>query len=127
MNKFQRVLGFASKEIRKARAFMINEDMTLEQQRLIDNISEARRGINRKLLEITDVNRDSELSLMVTKKDFNAKDWVEKKQTLELELVENEIELLTAQKTYDEWFADDGEEPFDITTDDGKVDSKPSK
>ena len=54
---------------------------------------------------------NSELSLRVVRKEFDTNQWAEDTQNVKVELLNNEIELATAQETYDEWF-DEANDPI---------------
>ena len=106
MNKFGKLLGSSSKEIRGARAILLSDDARFAQEELVRNLEAQKRELDRSLIAVTDLYPESELTLMVTRKDFNPKAWVSKIQSLKIEVAEKEIELSIAKETYDEWFVE---------------------
>lgn len=106
MNKFSKMLSSSSKEIRGARAAFLSEDVKASQETLIRNLEEELRGLNRQLIDATDLYPDSELTLMVTRKDFNPAKWTEKIQALKLAIIDKKEELDVAKETYNEWFSE---------------------
>lgn len=106
MNKFAKLLSGSSKEIRGARAVILAEDARFAQEGLLRKLEEEVRDLERQLITATDLYPESELSLMVTRKDFNPKAWVERIQSVKLALAEKTIELDVAKETFAEWFAD---------------------
>ena len=103
-NKFQQLLAGSSKDIREQRANMIATQTQKVQETLVRNLMDERDKLEWKLMELTDISRDSDFSLMVTKKDFNADEWARNVQTLKVQLLDNEIQLTTAKETLKEWF-----------------------
>ena len=106
MNKFAKMLGSSSKEIRGARATLLSEDARFAQEELVRTLESEKRDLDRKLVAATDLYPDSELTLMVTRKDFEAKAWVSHIQKLKVALTAKNIELNLAKETYAEWFTE---------------------
>lgn len=106
MNKFGKMLSSSSKEIRGARATFLAEDVKASQENLIRTLEEEKRDLDRSFLAATDLYPESELTLMVTRKDFNPKAWVSKIQALKLAIADKQEELDAARGTFDEWFAE---------------------
>lgn len=104
MNKLRKLLTSGASVIRGVRANLVSEDMQHAQVKLIDRLKEERRRLERKKLSLSDLYSDSELSLKVVKKDFNADSWSTDMQNVSVALLNNEIELTVAKNTFDEWF-----------------------
>jgi len=110
VSKFKKLLSKAAKEIREGRANIVAENTKFAQEDIVRGIESEKRDLDARLMELTDVNRDSELSLRVTKKDFNAKQWCHDVQELKLAIIEKRIELEVAKETLEEWFGEDKSE-----------------
>lgn len=102
--KFITNLKRSNKQIKDARAKIIAEDALDAQTQLLDSIKREKRELDRKLLELTDLHPDSELSLRVVRKDFNAKELFKEIQSTKVELANKTVELQIAMETYTEWF-----------------------
>ncbi len=107
MNKFAKLLSGSSKEIRGARATILADDARFAQEELVRNLEAEKRELNRKLVAATDLYPESELSLMVTRKDFDPKAWTKRIQELKVAIAEKQVELDLATETFTEWFEDD--------------------
>lgn len=103
-NKFTKDLTASNKEIKAARAKIVGEDVKDASEEMIHNLKKARRTLERRLLNICDMHRDSELSLKVVKDNFNATAWIKEIQEIKVELANNEVELSIAEATHKEWF-----------------------
>lgn len=107
MNKSQELLKLSNKEIRQGRAKMTLDEMKFQQEEVIRTLESKKRAINIKLLELSDISRDSQFSLNFVKKDFSAKKWAEDTQQMKVDLLNIEVELAAATETYKEWFGEE--------------------
>lgn len=107
-NKFIKMLSASNAEIKGARAKIVSEDVIDASESLLQKLRKEKRDLERKLLGLSDFNRDSELSLQVVKKNFNAATWITDVQNTKVELANKTIELEIAQSTHDEWFGTNG-------------------
>lgn len=110
MNKFIQNLTKGNAAIKEARANIIGEDALDAQTQILDNLKREKRELDRKLLELTDMYPDSELSLRVVKKDFNAKELFKDIQETKVDLLAKKVELTLAEETYKEWFGSEEKE-----------------
>ena len=110
-NKFISNLTASNSEIKAARAKMVGEDVLDASEELLRNLKQEKRDLERRLLNLSDMNRDSELSLKVVKDNFDAKAWIKEIQDIKVELANKEVELQLAQDTHKEWFeeSEDGQ------------------
>lgn len=106
MNKFITTLTASNKSIKEARAKMISEDAVDAQQELVRELKKEKRELERRLMQLSDMSPDSELSLKVVKDTFKATDWVKEIQTIKVELANKTVELQLAEETFSEWFED---------------------
>lgn len=104
MNKFQVILRQSSKEIKENRARIASENAKDAAEELVRKLSKELRTLESQLDHLTDLNRDSELSLKVIKDDFNATNWMANIQNVKLAIVQKKIELEVAKETYADWF-----------------------
>jgi predicted nucleic acid-binding Zn-ribbon protein len=113
-NKFIKTLTASNKDIKKARAVMVSEDVLDASEELVRNIRQKKRELERRLMNLSDMNRDSELSLKVVKDNFDAKAWVKEIQEIKIELANIRVELELAEETHNEWFSEDEAEAKDV-------------
>jgi len=106
MNKFAQILNQSVKEIRSQRAAIVNQDAKDAAEEIVRGLIKSKRALDSKLLNLTDINRDSEFSLKVVKGEFNAAKWFQDIHALKLEIAAVEIELVIAMETFGEWFED---------------------
>ena len=104
MNKFAQLLSQSNKDIKGQRAQLLAEDAKDAHEELLRNLRQSKRDLDRKLLALSDLAPDSELSLRVVKKDFSAKLWVEDIQATKIALANKIIEIKLAEETFKEWF-----------------------
>lgn len=109
-NRFINSLIASNKEIKAARAKIVGEDALDASEELVRNLKAEKRELERKLLSLSDMNRDSELSLLVVKADFNAKNWIKEIHEIKVKLALKEEELKIAEETHNEWFSEEKEE-----------------
>ncbi len=103
-NKFEKNLTLSHKDIRGKRATAIAEDVKIAQEDIIRELSDNKRALNRKLLDLEDLSPDNELSLHPGRKDFNAKLWAKEVQDTKVALVLTEQKLKIAEETLAEYF-----------------------
>jgi DNA-directed RNA polymerase subunit K/omega len=110
MKKFQKTLVSSSKHIKAARAKIISENAEAAQEDILRLLKKQLRDIDSKLLGLTDIHPDSELSLKVVTANFNAEELFRAIHTAKIEKANKTIEVGIAQETYDEWFTDEENE-----------------
>lgn len=103
-NKFEKNLTLSHKDIRGKRATAIAEDVKIAQEDIIRELSDSKRALNRKLLDLEDLSPDNELSLHPGRKDFNAKLWAKEVQDTKVALVLTDQKLKIAEETLAEYF-----------------------
>jgi len=108
-----------SKEIKGFRGTLLVSTMKRDQDRLVMDLEDEVATLEEKLGSLTDMYPNSEMTLRITKKDFNSKDWVKDTQELKVELKLKRVELKIARETTEEWFTDD--EEIVTKSDDGGV------
>ncbi len=108
-NKFAQNLAKSNESIKEARAAMIAEDASAAQEQILLKLKQEKRDMERELMSLSDMYPDSELSLKVTKSEFNPQAWVKRVQDLKVSILNKSVEVKLAQDTYDEWFKEVGE------------------
>lgn len=106
MSKFQNNLTLSYKDIRGKRASLITEDVKIAQEDVIKNLSDQKRSLERKLLDLEDLSPDSEMSLHPGRKEFNPVNWVNQVQDTKVTLEIVERKLTIAKDTYEEFFGE---------------------
>jgi membrane glycosyltransferase len=106
MNKFISNLTASNKSIKEARAKVISEDAIDAQQELVRELKKEKRELDRRLMQLSDMSPDSELSLKVVKDTFKASEWAKEIQAIKIELANKSIEIKLAEETFKEWFED---------------------
>lgn len=106
-NKFISNLTSNTSDIKKNRATIISQDAEAAQEELLRKLEQELRDLNAKVLEVSDLYPESEFSLMVTAKKFDAKEWAKTLQNLNIQILNKTVEVNAARKTYDEWFKDE--------------------
>lgn len=102
--EFLKNLTLSNAQIKEARAKVICEDAKDAQEEIVRVIKREKRELDSKLLSLTDMYPDSELSLRVVKTDFNAKTLFSEIQKCKIEREMKAVELRLAEETYQEWF-----------------------
>lgn len=103
-NKFITVLTASNSTIKEARAKIVSEDVFDASDELTRSLKQEKRELERRLLNLSDMNRDSELSLKVVKDNFDAKAWIKEIQEVKVALAMKDVELKLATETHNEWF-----------------------
>lgn len=104
-NKFISSLTASNKDIKEARARRVSEDAYDSMDELVRDLKKEKRELERRLDNLSDMNRDSELSLKVIKDNFDAKAWGKEIQEIKVALKMKEVELAVAEETFEEWFS----------------------
>lgn len=102
--KFQQILNSDHLQIKQSRSEIIFQDFKSEQEELVRNLENDVRQLQKKLMNLTDIYPESSLSLMVTKPDIDAKQWVKEIQSTKVSLEIKQRELDIAKSTQNEWF-----------------------
>lgn len=105
-NKFTDNLTSSSAAIKGQRAALISSNAQRAQEELLRKLTQESTDLQLQKMALSDIYPDSELSLLVTKNSFNADKWVSDIQNIEIKLLNKQVEINAAQKTYDEWFKD---------------------
>lgn len=105
-NKFINNLTQSSNEIRAERATFIAQDAKDAATTNLQNESKILRDLERERMKLSDMNRDSELSLQVTRDNFNAVEWVRQMQELGVKILNQKVRVQVAQGLNDEWFSE---------------------
>ena len=107
MSKFAKTLTQSNKAIKAARANIIAASAEESQNDIVRVLRKEKRDLEFRLLNLTDVAPDSELSLRVVKADFNPTKLFSEIQEVKVNLATKNVELNLAEETYKEWFADE--------------------
>lgn len=105
-NKFINNLTSSSEAIKGQRANLISANAQASQEELLRKLNQEKRDLEMKKMALSDIYPDSELSLLVTKSDFDAARWSRDYQQIGVQLLNKQVEIKIAQDTYDEWFKD---------------------
>lgn len=108
-NKFFSKITGGKKGIEEQRALIVTEDAIDAQKEIVDALIKKERLLKRELLSLTDIFPDSTFSTRVVKSDFNAVTHFKEIHDKELELIDIQLELEIATKTFKEWFGEDEE------------------
>lgn len=103
-NQFLNSLMKSSTDIKAARAELISEEAKSCQEELTRKLRDEVRDLKRNLMKLTDIYPDSELSLKVSRDDFDAKQWARSLHDTQVNLRIKEIELDIAENTLKTWF-----------------------
>jgi phage protein D len=109
MGKFQDTLVSSGKKIKAVRAKIISENAEAAQEDIVRRLKKEKRDLDARLLGLTDIHPDSELSLKVVTADFDAEDLFKNIHETKVKLANMTIEVGIAVETYDEWFGDSKE------------------
>ncbi len=109
MNKFVKTLSQSNSKIKEARAKIIAADAQFAQENIVRNLETEKRKLDGKLLSLTDLHPDSELSLRVVRKDFDAEQLFQDIQNTKVDLANKTVELQLANETSKEWFGEEEE------------------
>lgn len=107
--KFEKDLRMSSTDIRGQRASFATEDAKNAQDDLISAIEKRKRAVERRLVKLQDIHRESEVSLMVTRDEADEyywENWVKAIQKAKVELANIEVELEIANNTKAGWFTE---------------------
>lgn len=106
MNKFESIVGNNSNAVLARRAGNLAKTARLSQQSLVNTLEAKKADIEGKIINLTDLAPTSKDSLAPGVTDFNAKEWVEKLQSLKLEIYDLDISIKMAKETFAEYFED---------------------
>jgi len=106
MSKFQSLLKQSGKAVRSARAVLIEENAKYEAEELLRKKRDELRKLKMQENEMTDFYPESEFTLRVTKKHFDAKQWFVDLCELQLKIANTEIEIEIVEKAFNEWFGE---------------------
>jgi len=101
---FKEMLLKNSTEIKESRAKILIETAEDAQFEIVRQLRKERRNLTTKLLSLTDIYPDSELSMRVVKDKFNANSLFNEIQGIKVELANKAVELRLAGETYVEYF-----------------------
>lgn len=110
MSKFAKTLKQGNKAIKSARANIISASAEEAASEIVRVLKKEKRELEFRLLNLTDVHPDSELSLRVVKADFDAAKLFEDIQSVKVDILNKKVELSCAEETYKEWFEEDGKD-----------------
>jgi phage protein D len=106
MQKFNKMLTSSNKEIKATRAAIIADEVKDAMEELLREKKKEKRDLEKQLISLSDLHQDSELSLRVVKKDFNAKQWLGDIINVKTKLLNATIELNVAEEVNNEWFGE---------------------
>ena len=106
MNKFESIVGNNSNAVLARRAGNLAKTARLSQQSLVNTLEAKKAEIEGKIINLTDLAPTSKDSLAPGVTDFDAKEWVEKLQSLKLEMYDLDISIKMAKETFAEYFED---------------------
>lgn len=106
MSKFKSNLTLSYKEIRGKRADLVTEDVKIAQEDIIRSLSDEKRALERKLMDLEDLSPDSEMSLHPGRKEFDPTHWVKTVQDTKVQLALIDQKLIIANETNVEFFGE---------------------
>ena len=101
--KFITNLTLTHSKIKEKRASLLSDDVQAEQNRLIDDLKDKKRKLERELLNIEEMYPNSTTSLKVGE-GVDPKVWVADMQRTKISLIDVQIQLTIANETTNEWF-----------------------
>jgi hypothetical protein len=107
MNKFLSQLTNSSDKVIQTRANHLSQLAKLEQENLINGLSNRLLTKKFELEKLNDMNPETSVSLRPGGENFNPQAWVSTNQRMKLEIIDLEVELATAKDTYTEFFAEE--------------------
>lgn len=109
--KFYRHVTASDKSIKGTRAKVVVRAAKTAQTNLVNKLEAEYDKLDLKLETLNDVFPNSTTSLKVAE-NFDADAWAKEMQDTKISLLNKEVELKTAKKTYADWFTEK-EEPID--------------
>ena len=106
MKKFELVLGRDGDKVMQERASAIAKIAEMAQVALVNKLEKRKIELEMEKAEMLDMSPDNRYSLKPGA-DFKADNWVNEYQRVNVEILNNEIELKTAQATQTDLFTDD--------------------
>ena len=100
------MLGADSASIKGSRAKLLGQSAKLEFERKLNSIKGEISNLELKKSTHTDLAPSTTIDL-AQNKNFNPVEWVNELLKIEEQLVELNVQLEIAQKSYNEWFADE--------------------
>lgn len=101
---FEKNLQLSHSKIKAQRAALIAEDARDAAVEKIRTLNKDKRDLSKKLMGLEDLSPSSTMSLKVGSDDFNGEKWFEEMYEIELQLVEIEVKLKTANSIKDKYF-----------------------
>lgn len=107
MNKFAQNLTKNNKQIKESRAKRVAEQAKMAQEDVVRTLRTETMDLEAKLEDLEDLSPDSTMSLNPVKGEFDAKEWVNKIQSIKIELANKTIEYKIAKETFDSYFTEE--------------------
>lgn len=105
-NKFTSNLTQSSDGIRAKRAGFVAQDAKDVSATKLINAKKVLRDLEKEKDRLSDMNRDSELSLKVSKDDFSSDEWVDAMLAIELKIVNQKVKVKIVEDFDNEWFSE---------------------
>lgn len=105
-NKFTSNLTQSSDGIRAKRAGFIAQDAKDVSATKVLNAKKALRDLEKEKDRLSDMNRDTEFSLKVSKDEFRPEEWVEAMLAIDLKIVTQKVKVKIAEDFDKEWFGE---------------------
>ena len=110
MNKFEKMISASSSETLGKRGRILAETTISELEAFISVLKSEKRGLETKILDLTDLSPENTYDLRPGGKNFNAKTWVASLHETRMDIALKLIELEEAQAMFTEWFGEEKEE-----------------
>ena len=108
MGKFLQMMSQNDSKALVARASQINVQAKIAQQAIVQNLKNEIANVEIEIQNLTDFAPDTTQSLRPGVKGWNPTKWASDLQDAKTRLYELNVELKIAEKTYEEFFGDEG-------------------
>jgi hypothetical protein len=109
MSKFKNNLTLSNKELKAKRAGVVEEDAKIGAQDVIRVLTDKRRVLKRKLMDLEDFGPENTTSLRPTAKGFSGENWFNELASAKLELKLLNAKIKIYKKAYSNQFEEEKE------------------
>jgi hypothetical protein len=106
MNKFTELISNNGEGTLVKRAKILAESAELAQNSLINKLKSTKAELELELDKLTDLAPETTDSLRPGSKNWNPEQWVKRMQEINEDLYNLEIQILLAEKTYNDYFTE---------------------
>lgn len=107
MNKFTARLNASGNGIRAERSAIVAKQTESAQTKYITRLEDELLSLEDKRMKLEDINVDSEMTTKVVPDAFNPENWISQLNSIEMDIVNKEVEIEIAKRVQTRWFKEE--------------------